>query len=82
MELRLLRETGNTTRIGVVVPRHDHTAVARNLVKRRIRELVRETVEAAPQFSDAIIFAGPRAYRASFDALRQDLGSLWRRAIR
>ena len=38
-------------RVGIVVPRHQHSAVDRNRLKRRLRELVR--LELLPALRDA-----------------------------
>jgi ribonuclease P protein component len=63
----------------VIVPRFGHTAVARNVVKRRLRDLAR--VELLPALAtlaattasvplDVVIRAAPSAYDADFDMLR------------
>jgi ribonuclease P protein component len=54
--------------------------VERNKVKRRLREMLRVIHNSAPLAGDAIVVAGPRAYAASFDALRDELDVIWRRA--
>ncbi len=62
--------------MGVIVPRFSHTAVARNLVKRRLRDLAR--TELLPTMTsmtsmialDVVIRAAPSAYKADFDTLR------------
>jgi ribonuclease P protein component len=59
-----------------VVPRHQHTAVDRNRLKRRLRELTR--VELLPALRvrpavDIAIRARREAYAASVDALRDDV---------
>lgn len=58
------------------MPKHQHTAVDRNRLKRRVRELVR--VELLPSLRtgsavDMVIRAEREAYRASFDQLRKGL---------
>jgi ribonuclease P protein component len=62
-----------------VVPRHQHTAVARNQLKRRLRELVR--IELLPKLSDRpsadiAIRARRESYAAEFAALRDDIMSV------
>jgi ribonuclease P protein component len=64
----------------VIVPKHSHIIVDRNLVKRRLRELVRASRAEVPLHGELLVIAGPRAYGATFDALRQDLSGVWRRA--
>lgn len=55
------------------MPRHGHTAVERNVVKRRLRELARRELLPALSALDVVIRAAPSAYTASFDALRNAL---------
>ncbi len=63
-------------RVGFVVPRYKHSAVDRNTVKRRLRELVRlhmlDPLQARPPL-DVVIRAFPSAYDRDFDALRSEL---------
>ena len=56
-----------------MVPKHRQTAVLRNRLKRRLRELVR--CELLPLLSqgDWVIRAKPEAYNASFEALREEI---------
>jgi ribonuclease P protein component len=63
-------------RVGLVVPRYGHTAVERNRLKRRMREIVRQDVLNAPVLGDLVIWARPAAYTATFDDLRLALGRL------
>jgi ribonuclease P protein component len=56
--------------VGVIVPRYGHTAVDRNTVKRRLRELARTEVLPSLPAMDVVMRAAPSAYGASFGALR------------
>ena len=58
-----------------MVPRYGHTAVARNLVKRRLRELVRVYVIPTRVHADIIVRIRPDAYGASFDNLAKEIQS-------
>ena len=72
-------------RLGLVVPRHKHTAVDRNRLKRRLRELVREAWPPPPETmspSDVVFYALPNAYAADFATLRSDLTALATRLIK
>lgn len=64
-------------RIGVVVPRYKHSAVDRNRLKRRIREILRRQVlprlEDAGLRLDVVVRARREAYRASFAELEGQL---------
>jgi ribonuclease P protein component len=59
-----------------VVPRHRHTAVDRNRLKRRLRELVRiellPSLRGGPVF-DVAIRAHANAYATDVDTLRTDV---------
>ncbi len=58
------------------MPRHKQTAVARNRVKRRLRELVRcaflPALATLPPL-DVVVRAAPDAYTADIAALEADL---------
>jgi len=58
----------------LVVPRYKHTAVARNRLKRRLRELSRLRLLPADIAADVVVRVRPEAYEASFDALVLDIG--------
>lgn len=64
------------SRVGVIVPKYKHSSVERNLVKRRLRELVRLRLLpalAAGPAADAVVRAAPAAYGAPFDALAAEV---------
>ena len=62
------------SRLAVVVPRHAHTAVRRNQLRRRIREIGRRYVlPVLDQPTDVGVRAKPAAYDASFDRLRLEI---------
>ncbi|MFN2433078.1 MAG: ribonuclease P protein component [Gemmatimonadota bacterium] len=73
-------------RAAVVVPRHGHTAVERNRLKRRLREIVRLHVLGAPELTGAavVVRTRPGAYLRTFAELRSELldllGRVGRRA--
>ena len=73
LEVRYLASPLAHARIGVIVPRYGHTAVERNLVKRRLRDLARRELLPTLALCDLVIRASPSAYAASFDALRSAL---------
>jgi ribonuclease P protein component len=59
--------------VGVIVPRYSHSAVERNLVKRRLRELIR--TELLPTMVsmaalDVVVRAAPSAYGVDYLTLR------------
>jgi ribonuclease P protein component len=59
--------------VGFIVPRYQQTAVARNQLKRRLRELTR--IELLPTLAaiDVVIRVSPRAYRQDFDTLKAEM---------
>ena len=68
-------------RLAVVVPRYQHSAVARNRVRRRLREIARRGPLAALPPVDVLVRARRAAYGADHPALRTDLigalGRIW-----
>lgn len=56
--------------MGVIVPRFGQTAVARNKVKRRLRDLARTELLPGMPALDLVIRAFPSAYDASYNTLR------------
>jgi len=65
-----------SSRIGLIVPRYDNSAVDRNRVKRRLRSALRamwaESFSARPA-EDLVVRAAPAAYRADYATLAGDL---------
>lgn len=60
-------------RVGLVVPRFKHSAVARNRLKRRLRELARTQLLPVKLALDVVLRICPKAYDASFEALSMDI---------
>ena len=56
-------------RAAIIVPRHGHSAVARNRLKRRLREIVRLHWLPDACGGDLVVRARPGAYDSSFDEL-------------
>jgi ribonuclease P protein component len=73
LEVRYLASPLRRPRVGVIVPRFGHSAVDRNLVKRRLRELARTELLPTLQALDVTVRATPGAYGASYDTLRAAL---------
>ena len=65
-------------RVGIIVPRHSQSAVARNRLRRRLREILRRDVLPLPQLPaiDLVIRAKRVTYAAPFAALRAELTDL------
>ncbi len=77
IELRVLDIASPTGRVGIVVPKHAHTAVARNTVKRRIREIIRDVWPLTRPGTEILVYALPTAYRVNFARLHDEIRSLW-----
>jgi ribonuclease P protein component len=60
-------------RIGLIIPRFKHTAVLRNQLKRRLRELARIQLVPLTVSMDVVLRIKPDAYEASFAALTKDI---------
>jgi len=77
--MRVVRATGAVSRIGFIVPKHGHSSVERNRLKRRLRELSRLRVLGVMRgvvlkaTVDVVIRAQPGAYRLDFDQLRNEI---------
>jgi ribonuclease P protein component len=65
-----------------VVPRYARSAVARNRLKRRLRELVRVHLLPVSPSADILIRARPEAYEAAFDTLGADIARVATHAAR
>lgn len=67
-------------RLAVIVPRYGATAVARNRLRRRLREWVRRQILARLAALDVVVKARPEAYRAPPEDLAEDLAQ-WRCSV-
>jgi ribonuclease P protein component len=67
-------------RMGLIVPRFQASAVARNRLRRRLKELWRRELQSHQPAWDLVIRTRREAYTASFDQLREQLLQ-WRRAV-
>jgi ribonuclease P protein component len=67
-------------RMGLIVPKFQASAVARNRLRRRLKELWRLELQAHQPAWDLVIRARREAYGASFDQLRGQLLT-WRGAV-
>ena len=58
----------------MIVPRFKHSAVERNRLKRRLREIIRTSLLPSLNVSvDLVVRAMPSAYEASFETLHAQL---------
>ncbi|MBX6331993.1 MAG: ribonuclease P protein component [Gemmatimonadaceae bacterium] len=73
LELRVVASSLHHARVGFIVPRYGQTAVARNRLKRRLREVVRCSILWQLPAVDLVIRARREAYNAPFESLRREL---------
>jgi len=82
MDVRATASLRALVRVGFVVPRYKHTAVARNQLKRRLRELVRlEWLPVLPPMN-VVLRVIPPAYSRDFEALRAEMRTAGERLAR
>jgi len=67
-------------RMGLIVPKFQSSAVARNRLRRRLREIWRLELQPHQPAWDLVIRTRREAYDAPFDRLRGDLLA-WRQAV-
>ena len=67
-------------RMGLIVPKHQSSAVARNRLRRQLREVWRRDIQPQQHAWDLVIRARREAYAAGFDALRAQLLA-WRKTV-
>jgi len=88
LDLRVVSKTGGVCRIGFVVPKHGHSSVERNQLKRRLRELGRLRVldilrnGSLGSAIDVVMRAQPGAYRLEYDELRSEIELLRARLLK
>jgi ribonuclease P protein component len=73
LDVRAIASPLGYPRVGIVVPRYSGSAVDRNRLKRRLRELVRTRLLSMTPSVDVVIRARPEAYAVSFDTLKTDI---------
>ena len=71
--LLYVKNTLPNSRIGIVVSKKVGTAVVRNKVKRRLREIIRLNQDRIPEGLDIVIVAKSKAKGVDFWGLRDDL---------
>ena len=80
--MRALASLHAFPRVGFVVPKYKHSGVERNLLKRRLRELIRVEVLRGLAPVDLVFKVLPVAYARNFDTLRAEVLQAVRRIAR
>ena len=78
LDVRLAASAQSVPRIGLIVPKHKHSAIDRNRLRRRLRELIRIQLVPIVAKGDTLIRAKAEAYEISFAGLRADIDSVGR----
>ena len=82
-EVRVVASLHAFSRVGLIVPKHRHSAVERNRVKRRLRELLRLEVlpvlRTLPLPLDVVVRASALAYARSYAELGDEMQQVTRR---
>jgi ribonuclease P protein component len=73
LEFIWLNNTAGHARMGLIVPRFQSSAVARNRLRRRLSEIWRREIQGRQGDRDLIIRARKEAYAATFDELHAEL---------
>jgi ribonuclease P protein component len=73
IDARQLESESGFVRVAIVVPKWGFTAVRRNQLKRRLRELSRALLFVRESSRDVVLRARREAYDASFGDLRDDV---------
>ena len=80
LDVFFLSSSGSGNRWGMVVPKHRHSIVERNRVKRRLREIGRTQVlprlREQGMALDVLVRARPEAYGVGFRTLRDELQAM------
>lgn len=83
LDVRATASPLSFARCGLVVPKHGKSAVERNKLKRRLRELARTKILASSEIRgvDLVVRALPAAYSATFEQLEQQVDGIARRLV-
>jgi len=86
LEVRAIASLHALPRVGFIVPKHRHSAVERNLLKRRLRELLRLEVlpmlQTLPVPLDIVVRVSPQGYTRTYAQLSGELQDAGRRLAR
>lgn len=68
-------------RLGVVIPKKVGKAVVRNLVKRRIREILRDGGDVFPAGTWAVVIVKPGVVKLTYRELREEILATFEKAL-
>lgn len=73
LDVRGIASPLDCIRVGLIVPLHGQTAVKRNRLKRRLRELVRQELLPQEASADVVIRCRSSAYNRNFTDLHREI---------
>lgn len=73
MDIHWAANESGHPRLGLVTPKFRQTAVARNRVRRWLKDLWRRELQLRLPALDVVIRARPEVYAASYGSLREEL---------
>jgi len=80
LEFLWMDNAAGLPRMGLIVPKFQSTGVARNRLRRRLKELWRREVQGSAPTVDVLVRARREAYAATFAALRSEVHA-WRAIV-
>ena len=81
LDVRCLASPLERVRVGLIVPLHGRSAVRRNQLKRRLRELARVGLLSMPASVDVVLRSRPSAYDQSFEELKTQIEGIAQRVV-
>lgn len=81
LEVRFIASLLRGPRIGIIVPKYGRNSVDRNRLKRRLRDIIRQTVLPYMPALDVVFRTRPSAYQAEFADLQEQCKSLRQRVV-
>lgn len=76
LDVRFAASAEMKPRVGLIVPKHKHSVIDRNRLRRRLRELIRLELLPSVTRGDALIRAKADAYDVPFAGLREEVDSI------
>lgn len=76
LDVRCLASPLEYVRVGLIVPLHGRSAVRRNQLKRRLRELVRVHLLSVPASVDIVLRCRASAFERDFEELQTQVTSI------
>lgn len=82
LDVRYIVSPLGYARVGIIVPLHGHSAVERNRLKRRLREIARKALLPTLTVSDVVVQCPATAYLRSFAQLAGEMAAICKTVLR